>query len=101
MHFSVSHPEEIWKHRFQLGVLGGAANMTLKYLFWLKCILFICKLKDCKQDSLLIIFGGHFWVPIVVDSYHFASGWGTLFECLLKQSLSHQTWETDRYKQLQ
>ena len=29
VHFSVSHPEEIWKHRFQLGVLGGAANMTL------------------------------------------------------------------------
>ena len=60
MHFSVSHPEEIWKHRFQLGVLGVAANMTLYYLFWLKCVLFICKLENCKKDSLLIIFGGHF-----------------------------------------
>ena len=59
VHFSVSHPEEIWKHRFQLGVLGGAANMAL-YLFWLKCALFICKLENCKKDSLLIIFGGHF-----------------------------------------
>ena len=29
VHFSVSHPEEIWERRFQQGVLGGAANMTL------------------------------------------------------------------------
>ena len=29
VHFSVSHPEEIWEHRFQMGVLGSAANMTL------------------------------------------------------------------------
>ena len=28
-HFSVFHPEEIWGHRFQLEVLGGAANITL------------------------------------------------------------------------
>ena len=100
MHFSVSHPEEIWKHPFQLGVLGGAANMTL-YLFWLKCVLFICKLENCKKDSLLIISGGHFLGAHMVDSYHFGSGCGNLFECLLKQSLSHQTWEIDRYKQQQ
>ena len=29
LHFSVSHPEGISEHRFQLGILGGAANMTL------------------------------------------------------------------------
>ena len=29
VHFSVSHPEETWEHRFQLGVLSGAANITL------------------------------------------------------------------------
>ena len=25
-YFTVSHPEEIWGHRFQLGVLGSAAS---------------------------------------------------------------------------
>ena len=29
LHFSVSHPEGISEHRFQLGILGVAANMTL------------------------------------------------------------------------
>lgn len=28
-HFSVSHPEGIWEHGFQLGVLSGTANITL------------------------------------------------------------------------
>ena len=44
----------------------------------------------------------HFWVPIVVDRYDFGSGCDTVFECLLKHNpLSHQTWETHRYKELQ
>ena len=29
VHFSVLPPEEIWGHGFQLGVLGGAANIRL------------------------------------------------------------------------
>ena len=28
VHFSVSHSENTWGHRFQLGVLGAAANIT-------------------------------------------------------------------------
>ena len=59
--FSVSHPEEIWEHRFQ-----KVSWMVL--LIWhynniysgLKCVLFICKLENYKKDSLLIIFGWHF-----------------------------------------
>ena len=52
----------------------------------LKCVLFICKLENYKKDSLLIIFGGVFWTPVVVHRYHFGSGCDTVFECLLKHS---------------
>ena len=38
----------------------------------------------------------------MVDRYHFGCGCDPVLECLLKRnSLSHQFWETDRYKQIQ
>ena len=30
VYFSVLHLEEIWEHRFHLGVLDGAMNLTLQ-----------------------------------------------------------------------
>ena len=87
-----SHLKKIWGHQFQLGVLGGIANITLyNTYFGLKCVLFICNLENYKKDPLLIIFGAH-----MVEYYYFGSGCNTFFECLLKHnSLIHQTWEID------
>ena len=68
----------------------------------LKCVLFICKLENYKKDSLLIIFEGHF---LGAHSGWPLSFWFWMRQCFWMsfktQSLSHQTWEIDRYKQLQ
>ena len=68
----------------------------------LKFVLFICELENYKKDSLLIISWRHFL------GAH--SGWLLSFWVWIRhyfwmyfktQSLGHQTWEIDRYKQLQ
>ena len=103
VHFSLSHPEEIWEHRFQLGVLDDLLIWYYNNIYscW-KCVLFICKLENYKKDSLLIIFGGHF---LGAHSASPLSFWVWMRHCFWMsfktQSLSHQTWEIDRYKQLQ
>ena len=68
----------------------------------LKCVLFICKLENYKKDPLLIIFGGHF---LGAHSGWLLSFWVWMRHCFWMsfeaQSLSHQTWEIDKHKQLQ
>ena len=68
----------------------------------LKCVLFICKLESYKKDSLLIIFGKHF---LGTHSGWPLSFWVWMRHCFRMsfktRSLSHQTWEIYRYKQLQ
>ena len=68
----------------------------------LKWALFICKLENYKKDSHLIIFLRHF---LGTHSGWPLSFWVWMQHCFLMsfktQSLSHQTWEIDRYKQLQ
>ena len=68
----------------------------------LKCVLFICKSENYKKDSLWIIFGGHF---LGAHSGSPLSFWVWMRHCFWMsfktKSLSHQTWQIDRYKQLQ
>ena len=68
----------------------------------LKCVLFICKLENYKKDSRLIIFGGHFLGAYSGSPLSF---WVWMRHCFWMSfktlSLSHQTWEIDRYKKLQ
>ena len=68
----------------------------------LEYVLFICKLENYQNNSLLIIFGEHF---LGTHSSWSLSFWVWMWHCFWisfkTQSLSHQTWGIDRYKQLQ
>ena len=66
----------------------------------LKCVLFMYKLEIYKKDSLLIIFGRRF---LGAHNGRPLLFWAWMRHCFWisfeTQSLSHQTWEIDRYKQ--
>ena len=57
----VLHPEEIWGHRFQLGILEAGLWAELKMCYsGLKCVLFILNLEIYKKKSSLDHFWRHF-----------------------------------------